>query len=51
MRMLTSRYDNIREHIMSMSAKFKGMDMALSNGFIVHFIMTSLPTEFFFFFY
>src|SRR4051812_21174733 len=49
MKMLTSRYDGscgTREHIMSMSdmaAKLKGMDMAISENFLVHFIMTLLP--------
>ena len=51
MGMLISRYDgsgSIREHIMSLSdmaTKLKGMDMALSTGFLAHFITTSLPSE------
>ena len=45
MNMWTSRYDGfcgITEHIMSMSdmaAKLKGMEMAISDDFLVHFIM------------
>ena len=53
MKICTSRYDGrkgvIREHIMSMcdmAAKFKVLDMAISEGFIVHFIMTSLPAHY-----
>lgn len=50
--MLTTKYDGVsgvREHIMMMSDmanKLKGMDMEISEGFLVHFIMTSLPMEF-----
>jgi hypothetical protein len=49
MKMLTSRYDGqsgIRKHIMSMcdmAAKLKALEMSISGGFLVHFIMTSLP--------
>ena len=52
MKMLTTKYDGasgVREHIMTMNdmaAKLKGMDMEISEGFLVHFIMTSLPVEF-----
>lgn len=52
LKMLTSKYDGIsgvREHIMMMSdmaSKLKGMDMEISEGFLVHFIMTSLSTQF-----
>ena len=52
MKMITTRYDGsrgIREHIMTMAdmaAKLKGMDMAIDDNFLVHFIMTSLPSEF-----
>ena len=52
MKMCTSRYDGkggIREHIMSMcdmAAKLKVLDMAISEGFLVHFIMTSLPDHY-----
>ncbi|XP_024995173.1 uncharacterized protein LOC112528355 [Cynara cardunculus var. scolymus] len=52
LKMLTSKYDGIsgvREHIMMMSDmanKLIGMDMEISEGFMVHFIMTSLPTQF-----
>ncbi|CAH9100925.1 unnamed protein product, partial [Cuscuta epithymum] len=48
LKMLTSKYDGvsgIREHIMKMSDmsnKLKSMDMEISEGFLVHFIMTSL---------
>ncbi|GJZ79437.1 putative RNA-directed DNA polymerase [Tanacetum coccineum] len=41
--------DGVREHIMMMSDmanKLKGMDMEISEGFLVHFIMTSLPMQF-----
>ena len=52
MKMLTSQYDGqsgIREHIMSMcdmANKLKTLDMAISDGFLVHFIMTSLPVQY-----
>ncbi|GAV62235.1 UBN2_2 domain-containing protein, partial [Cephalotus follicularis] len=52
MKMLTTRYDGtsgVREHIMmmnDMASKLKGMEMAISEGFLVHFIMTSLPVQF-----
>ncbi|GKD48064.1 hypothetical protein Tco_1277040 [Tanacetum coccineum] len=52
LKMLTSKYDGVsgvREHIMMMSDmanKLKGMDMEISEGFLVHFIMTSLPMQF-----
>ncbi|GAV64244.1 UBN2_2 domain-containing protein, partial [Cephalotus follicularis] len=51
-KMLTTRYDGtngVREHIMmmnDMASKPKGMEMAISEGFLVHFIMTSLPVQF-----
>ncbi|RVW29067.1 Retrovirus-related Pol polyprotein from transposon TNT 1-94 [Vitis vinifera] len=50
--MITMKYDGhsgVREHIMKMSdmdSQLKGMDMAISEGFLVHFIMTSLPSQF-----
>jgi hypothetical protein len=49
MKMLTSKYNGtsgLHEHIMmmnDMAVKLKGMDMTISKGFLVHFIMTSLP--------
>jgi gag-polypeptide of LTR copia-type len=52
MKMLTFKYNGIsgvREHIMmmnDMAVKLKGMDMAISEGFLVHFIMTSLHAQF-----
>ncbi|CAH9124977.1 unnamed protein product [Cuscuta epithymum] len=52
LKMLTTKYNGtsgVREHIMMMSDmanKLKGMDMEISEGFLVHFIMTSLPTQF-----
>ncbi|GAV83658.1 UBN2_2 domain-containing protein, partial [Cephalotus follicularis] len=52
MKMLTTRYDGtsgVREHIMmmnDMASKLKGMEMAISEGFLIHFIMTSLPVQF-----
>lgn len=51
-KMITMKYDGhsgVREHIMKMSdmaSQLKGMDMAISEGFFVHFIMTSLPSQF-----
>jgi hypothetical protein len=50
--MLTSHYNGqsgIREHIMSMcdmANKLKTVDMSISYGFLVHFIMTSLPPKY-----
>ncbi|GKC56678.1 retrovirus-related pol polyprotein from transposon TNT 1-94, partial [Tanacetum coccineum] len=52
LKMLTTKYDGVsgvREHIMMMSVmvnKLKGMDMEISEGFLVYFIMTSLPMQF-----
>ncbi|GJY06174.1 putative zinc finger, CCHC-type containing protein [Tanacetum coccineum] len=52
LKMLTTKYDGVsgvREHIMmmrNMENKLKGMDMEISEGFLVHFIMTSLPMQF-----
>ncbi|GKC35713.1 UBN2_2 domain-containing protein [Tanacetum coccineum] len=52
LKMLTTKYygvSGVREHIMMMSDmanKLKGMDMEISEGFLVHFIMTSLPMQF-----
>ncbi|GKD71320.1 hypothetical protein Tco_1325410 [Tanacetum coccineum] len=52
LKMLTTKYDGLsgfREHIMmmnDMASKLNGMDMAISEGFLVHFIMTSLPAQF-----
>ncbi|GKE38397.1 UBN2_2 domain-containing protein, partial [Tanacetum coccineum] len=52
LKMLTTKYDGlsgVREHIMmmnDMASKLKGMDMEISEGFLVHFIMTSLPAQF-----
>ena len=49
MKMLTSQNDGqsgIREHTISMcdmANKLKTLDMAISDGFLVYFIMTSLP--------
>ncbi|GAV86197.1 UBN2_2 domain-containing protein, partial [Cephalotus follicularis] len=48
MKILTTRYDGtsgMREHIMMMNdvtSKLKGMEIVISEGFLVHFIMTSL---------
>ena len=50
--MLTTKYDGVSgvsEHIMmmnDMANKLKSMDMEISEGFLVHFIMTSLPSQF-----
>ncbi|CAH9118625.1 unnamed protein product [Cuscuta epithymum] len=52
LKILTNKYDGvsgIREHIMKMSDmsnKLKSMDMEISEGFLVHFIMTSLPASY-----
>ncbi|KAJ0880787.1 putative transcription factor interactor and regulator CCHC(Zn) family [Helianthus annuus] len=52
LKMLTIKYEGtsgVREHIMMMSDmahKLKGLDMEISDGFLVHFIMTSLPARF-----
>ncbi|GAV84779.1 UBN2_2 domain-containing protein [Cephalotus follicularis] len=52
MKMLTTRYDGtsgVREHIMminDMTPKLKGIEMEISEGFLVHFIRTSLPVQF-----
>ncbi|GJW12218.1 UBN2_2 domain-containing protein [Tanacetum coccineum] len=51
-KMLTTKYDGVsgvREHIMVMSDminKLEGMNMEISEGFLVHFIMTSLLMQF-----
>src|SRR6266542_2896062 len=50
-KLLNTKYNGtgIREHIMTMtdmSAKLKAMKMEISDGFLVHFIMTSLPPEY-----
>ncbi|XP_071708823.1 uncharacterized protein [Rutidosis leptorrhynchoides] len=52
LKMFTTKYDGVsgvREHIMLMSDranKLKGMDMEISEGFLVHFIKISLPMQF-----
>ncbi|KAI3796686.1 hypothetical protein L1987_39365 [Smallanthus sonchifolius] len=52
LKLVTAKYDGIsgiREHIMmmnDMSRKLKGLYMEISDGFLVHFIMTSLPKSF-----
>ncbi|GJZ49373.1 putative RNA-directed DNA polymerase [Tanacetum coccineum] len=52
LKMLTTKYDGVsgvREHIMMMSDmvnKLKGIDMEIHEGFLVHFIMTSLSMQF-----
>lgn len=51
-KMITMKYDGhsgVHEHIMKMSDKasqLKGTDMTISESFLVHFIMTSLPSQF-----
>ncbi|KAK1666321.1 hypothetical protein QYE76_054480 [Lolium multiflorum] len=51
-RLIDEKYDptgSLREHIMkkcNMAAKLKSMEMEISNGFLVHFIMSSLPPQF-----
>ncbi|KAG6531602.1 hypothetical protein ZIOFF_005417 [Zingiber officinale] len=50
--MVTSKYNGlggVRGHILrmnDMTAQLKAMDMEISEGFLVHFIMTSLPSQF-----
>jgi hypothetical protein len=50
MKLVSSQYNGqngIREHILNMcdmANKLKEMQMEISNGFLVHFIMTSLPS-------
>ena len=50
MKMVSTKYSGstgIREHItmmVDMAEKLKTMDMTISNNFLVHFIMTSLPS-------
>ncbi|KAJ9561618.1 hypothetical protein OSB04_006778 [Centaurea solstitialis] len=52
LKMLTTKYDGVsgvREQILimnDMANKLKSMDMEISEGFLVHFIMTSLPAQF-----
>nr|GEU61175.1 UBN2_2 domain-containing protein [Tanacetum cinerariifolium] len=52
LKIFTTKYDGVsgvREHIMMMSDmtnKLKGMDMEINEGFLVHFIMTSLLMKF-----
>ena len=51
-KMITMKYDGhsgVREHIMKMSdmaSQLKGMNMTIFEGFLVHFIMTSRPSQF-----
>ncbi|XP_028054946.1 uncharacterized protein LOC114259152 [Camellia sinensis] len=51
-KMMTMKYDGssgVREHILKMNdmaSQLKGMDMEISEGFLVHFIMTSLLAQF-----
>ncbi|CAO2180425.1 unnamed protein product [Urochloa humidicola] len=52
MKLVSSQYNGqsgIREHILSMcdmAAKLKQMKMEISEGFLIHFIMTSLPAQY-----
>ncbi|KAD3337387.1 hypothetical protein E3N88_32907 [Mikania micrantha] len=52
MKLVSTKYDGIsgiREHIMmmnDMACKLKGLDMEISDGFLVHFFMTSLPASY-----
>nr|XP_043618366.1 uncharacterized protein LOC122590096 [Erigeron canadensis] len=52
LQMLTLKYDGssgVREHIMKMTDmanKLKSLEMEVSDNFLVHFIMTSLPARF-----
>ncbi|XP_028058880.1 uncharacterized protein LOC114262712 [Camellia sinensis] len=51
-KMMTMKYDglsSVREHILKMNdmaSQLKGMNMEISEGFLVHFIMTSLLAQF-----
>ncbi|XP_010260531.1 PREDICTED: uncharacterized protein LOC104599621 [Nelumbo nucifera] len=51
-KIITMKYDGrsgVREHIMKMrdmANQLKGTNMETSEGFLVHFIMTSLPAQF-----
>ena len=51
MKLVSCQYNGqsgIREHILSMcdmANKLKDMKMEISDGFLVHFIMTSLPSQ------
>ncbi|KAK3017303.1 hypothetical protein RJ639_006902, partial [Escallonia herrerae] len=51
-KMVTLKYsgsNGVREHILrmnDMASQLKGLDMEISKGFLVHFIMTSLPAQF-----
>ncbi|KAK2966785.1 hypothetical protein RJ640_022744 [Escallonia rubra] len=50
--MVTLKYsgsNGVREHILrmnDMASQLKGLDMEIFEGFLVHFIMTSLPAQF-----
>ncbi|XP_077213774.1 uncharacterized protein LOC143848666 [Tasmannia lanceolata] len=52
MKMITMKYNGssgVREHIMrmnDMASQLKKMNMEISEGFLVHFMMTSLPAQF-----
>ncbi|XP_021979152.1 uncharacterized protein LOC110875262 [Helianthus annuus] len=52
LKLVTTKYDGIsgiREHILKMNdmaQKLKGLSMEISDGFLVHFIMTSLPASY-----
>ncbi|KAK3007962.1 hypothetical protein RJ639_013793 [Escallonia herrerae] len=51
-KMVTLKYsgsNGVREHILrmnDMASQLKGLDMKIFEGFLVHFIMTSLPVQF-----
>ncbi|XP_022041895.1 uncharacterized protein LOC110944542 [Helianthus annuus] len=52
LKLVTTKYDGvsgIREHILKMNdmaQKLKGLSKEISDGFLVHFIMTSLPASY-----
>ncbi|KAD4982915.1 hypothetical protein E3N88_19586 [Mikania micrantha] len=52
MKLVSTKYEGvsgIREHILmmnDMARKLRGLDMEISDGFLVHFIMTSLPASY-----
>ncbi|XP_022007484.1 uncharacterized protein LOC110906694 [Helianthus annuus] len=52
LKLVTTKYygiSGIREHILkmnNMAQKLKGLSMEISDGFLVHYIMTSLPASY-----
>jgi hypothetical protein len=46
MKIFTSKYNGTSDVREYMDTKLKGMNMIISEGFLVYFIMTSLPAQF-----